>query len=188
MARNCLAVRHVAFEDLGLLGPLVAARGYDIRYHEPASIRFEAARCSSSPILSSCWAARSASTRRETYPFVTDEIAAVARAPSIEQADARHLPRRADDGGGAWRTRRAGAGQGDRLGAADVDGSRPDLGAGAARRDTRAALARRQLRLPPAANGWLDGALSGAGVQPHAGAARAAISPRDRAGARRALA
>lgn len=27
-------MRHVAFEDLGLLGALVSARGYDVRYHD----------------------------------------------------------------------------------------------------------------------------------------------------------
>ncbi len=32
MIKKCLAVRHVAFEDLGLLGPLLAARGYDVHY------------------------------------------------------------------------------------------------------------------------------------------------------------
>ena len=32
MTKTCLAVRHVAFEDLGLLGPLVATRGYGVRY------------------------------------------------------------------------------------------------------------------------------------------------------------
>src|SRR5215472_2769683 len=31
--KKCLAVRHVAFEDLGLLGPLVSLRGFGVRYH-----------------------------------------------------------------------------------------------------------------------------------------------------------
>jgi hypothetical protein len=43
MTKSCLAVRHVAFEDLGLLGPLLSARGYDIRYHEAGIERFDAA-------------------------------------------------------------------------------------------------------------------------------------------------
>jgi hypothetical protein len=32
--KTCLAVRHVAFEDLGLLGPLVSSRGFGVRYHD----------------------------------------------------------------------------------------------------------------------------------------------------------
>ena len=40
---------------------------------------------------------------RDAYPFIADEIAAVAARLAVEQADARHLPRRADDGGGARR-------------------------------------------------------------------------------------
>ena len=31
MTHSCVAVRHVAFEDLGLLGPLLGARDYDVR-------------------------------------------------------------------------------------------------------------------------------------------------------------
>src|SRR5580704_10266096 len=42
MAKICLAVRHVAFEDLGLLGPLVAARDYEVRYHDAGVEPFEA--------------------------------------------------------------------------------------------------------------------------------------------------
>ena len=41
MPEVCLAVRYVAFEDLGLLGPLVAARGYDVRYHDAGIDRFD---------------------------------------------------------------------------------------------------------------------------------------------------
>src|SRR6202034_1445294 len=42
MTRTCIAVRHVAFEDLGLLGPLLGERGYDIRYHDAGVEPFEA--------------------------------------------------------------------------------------------------------------------------------------------------
>lgn len=34
MHRTALAIRHVAFEDLGLLEPLLAARGYEVSYLE----------------------------------------------------------------------------------------------------------------------------------------------------------
>lgn len=34
MARELLAIRHVQFQDLGLLAPLLAERGYRVRYHD----------------------------------------------------------------------------------------------------------------------------------------------------------
>ncbi len=34
MGRNCIAIRHLAFEDLGLFGPALEARGFTIRYVE----------------------------------------------------------------------------------------------------------------------------------------------------------
>lgn len=34
MAKSAVAIRHVAFEDLGLLGPLLTARGFSVRYLE----------------------------------------------------------------------------------------------------------------------------------------------------------
>ena len=36
--KSCLAVRHVAFEDIG---PLLADRGYDVRYHDAGIERFD---------------------------------------------------------------------------------------------------------------------------------------------------
>jgi hypothetical protein len=35
MSRSVVAVRHVLFEDLGILAPLLTERGYCIRYLEP---------------------------------------------------------------------------------------------------------------------------------------------------------
>jgi GMP synthase (glutamine-hydrolysing) len=31
---KCLAIRHLAFEDFGLLGPLLVQRGFEILYRE----------------------------------------------------------------------------------------------------------------------------------------------------------
>jgi GMP synthase (glutamine-hydrolysing) len=77
MTRTCLAVRHVAFEDLGLLGPLVAARGYDIRYHDAGIDRFDAETLAA-PDLLIVLGGPIGVYECETYPFITDEIAAVA--------------------------------------------------------------------------------------------------------------
>jgi GMP synthase (glutamine-hydrolysing) len=77
VARSCLAVRHVAFEDLGLLGPLVSARGYDIRYHDAGIERFDSDALLA-PDLVVVLGGPIGVYECETYPFVTDEIAAVA--------------------------------------------------------------------------------------------------------------
>ena len=77
MTRSCLAVRHVAFEDLGLLGPLLSARGYDVRYHDAGIERFDAGTLIG-PDLVIVLGGPIGVYECETYPFITDEIAAVA--------------------------------------------------------------------------------------------------------------
>jgi GMP synthase (glutamine-hydrolysing) len=77
MTKSCLAVRHVAFEDLGLLGPLVSARGYGIHYHDAGIERFKADTLLT-PDLVIVLGGPIGVYESETYPFVTDEIAAVA--------------------------------------------------------------------------------------------------------------
>src|ERR1700730_11766305 len=77
MAKACLAVRHVAFEDLGLLGPLVAARGYEIRYHEPRLDRFDSETLIA-PDLVIVLGGPIGVYETDAYPFVTGEIAAIA--------------------------------------------------------------------------------------------------------------
>jgi GMP synthase (glutamine-hydrolysing) len=77
MTKSCLAVRHIAFEDLGLLGPLVSARGYHIRYHDAGIERFDAGALIA-PDLVIVLGGPIGVYECETYPFLTDEIAAVA--------------------------------------------------------------------------------------------------------------
>jgi GMP synthase (glutamine-hydrolysing) len=76
MTKTCLAVRHVAFEDLGVLGPLISARGYAIRYHD-AGIEPFAADSLIAPDLVVVLGGPIGVYEQETYPFIADEIAAV---------------------------------------------------------------------------------------------------------------
>jgi GMP synthase (glutamine-hydrolysing) len=77
MTRSCIAVRHVAFEDLGLLGPLVSARGYEVRYHDAGVAPFDA-NTLIAPDLVIVLGGPIGVYESETYPFIADEIAAVA--------------------------------------------------------------------------------------------------------------
>jgi GMP synthase (glutamine-hydrolysing) len=77
MIKKCLAVRHVAFEDLGLLGPLVAARGYSVRYHD-AGVEPIDAETLLAPDLLIVLGGPIGVYERDAYPFIVDEIAAIA--------------------------------------------------------------------------------------------------------------
>jgi GMP synthase (glutamine-hydrolysing) len=77
MNKSCVAVRHVAFEDLGLLGPLVSARGYDIRYHDAGIEPFDADTLVE-PDLVIVLGGPIGIYQVETYPFISAEIVAVA--------------------------------------------------------------------------------------------------------------
>jgi GMP synthase (glutamine-hydrolysing) len=77
MTQTCLAVRHVAFEDLGLLGPLISARGYAIRYHDAGIDRFDTGPLMT-PDLVIVLGGPIGVYERDCYPFIDDEIAALA--------------------------------------------------------------------------------------------------------------
>jgi GMP synthase (glutamine-hydrolysing) len=77
MTRTCLAVRHVAFEDLGLLGPLLAGRRYELRYLEAGVERCDAATFLA-PDLLVVLGGPIGVYESETYPFIAGEIAAIA--------------------------------------------------------------------------------------------------------------
>jgi len=76
MTKSCLAVRHVAFEDLGLLGPLVAARGYDVRYHDAGIEPFDA-NTLAAPDLVIVLGGPIGVYEGDAYPFIAAEIAAI---------------------------------------------------------------------------------------------------------------
>jgi GMP synthase (glutamine-hydrolysing) len=75
--KKCLAVRHVAFEDLGLIGPLVSSRGYGVRYHD-AGVQPIDAETLLAPDLLIVLGGPIGVYERETYPFIADEVAAIA--------------------------------------------------------------------------------------------------------------
>lgn len=77
MTKTCLAIRHVAFEDLGVLGPLLSARGYGIRYHD-AGIDWLDAETLVAPDLVIVLGGPIGVYETEAYPFIAGEIAAVA--------------------------------------------------------------------------------------------------------------
>ena len=181
MAKACLAVRHVAFEDLGLLGPLVAARGYEVRYHDAGIDRFDSETLIA-PDLVIVLGGPIGVYEADAYPFITGEIAAIAARLAANKPmlgiclgaqmmaaalGARVAPGPVKEIGWAPLTLTA-AGKTSvlaPLGTSPVlhwHGDNCELPAGCER------LA-------------VDAALSGAGVFPHAVAARAAISSGDRA-------
>jgi len=75
--KKCLAVRHVAFEDLGLLGPLVSSRGYGVRYHD-AGVQPIDAETFLAPDLLIVLGGPIGVYERDAYPFIADEVAAIA--------------------------------------------------------------------------------------------------------------
>ena len=77
MTKTCLAVRHVAFEDLGLLGPLISARGYAVRYHDAGIERLETDTLIE-PELVIVLGGPIGVYETAAYPFIAGEIAALA--------------------------------------------------------------------------------------------------------------
>jgi GMP synthase (glutamine-hydrolysing) len=75
--KTCLAVRHVAFEDLGLLAPALTKRGYDLRYLE-AGIDGIGGDALVAPDLVVVLGGPIAVYETDAYPFLADEIGAVA--------------------------------------------------------------------------------------------------------------
>jgi len=76
-ARTCLAVRHVAFEDLGLLDGLLNERGYAIRWLEAGVDAIDAA-LAVEPDLVVVLGGPIGVYEVATYPFIAAEVAALA--------------------------------------------------------------------------------------------------------------
>jgi GMP synthase (glutamine-hydrolysing) len=77
MSRSCVVIRHVAFEDLGLLGPLLAARGYVPRWLEAGLDALDATALTA-PDLVVVLGGPIGVYEADTYPFIAGEIASIA--------------------------------------------------------------------------------------------------------------
>jgi GMP synthase (glutamine-hydrolysing) len=82
--RFCLAVRHVAFEDLGLLEPLLGSRGYQVRYHDAGIDPFDSGTLLT-PDLAIVLGGPIGVYERDAYPFISDEVDAIAGRMAAEK-------------------------------------------------------------------------------------------------------
>jgi GMP synthase (glutamine-hydrolysing) len=73
---DCVAIRHVAFEDLGLLAPLLAARGFSVRYLEAGVEPIDAAALIA-PDLLVVLGGPIGVYEEDLYPFLRNELAAI---------------------------------------------------------------------------------------------------------------
>ena len=76
--KTALALRHVHFEDLGLLGDVLAMRGYQVRYHESAADHLDPALVDAADLLVVLGGPIGV-YEDDIYPFLTEEISAVQR-------------------------------------------------------------------------------------------------------------
>jgi GMP synthase (glutamine-hydrolysing) len=75
-SRSCLVIGHVAFEDLDLLAPIIARRGYEIRYLQAGVDPIDTATLKA-PDLLVVLGGPIGVYETDTYPFIRDEIAAI---------------------------------------------------------------------------------------------------------------
>lgn len=76
--RQAIAIRHLAFEDLGLLGPLLEAKGFAIRYIDAGLEPIDAAEVAGTDLLVVLGGPIGA-YEDDKYPFLTPELRAIQR-------------------------------------------------------------------------------------------------------------
>src|SRR5699024_9505318 len=76
MAKTCLVLRHLAFEDLGILTPVIETAGYEIATHDLGVGAFPGRGTNSSDLLIVLGGPIGV-YEAETYPFIVDEIEAI---------------------------------------------------------------------------------------------------------------
>lgn len=78
LMKTALALRHLAFEDLGLIAPLLRERGFEVRYHEAGVDDFEAIDLDAVDFLVVLGGPISAEDEAG-YPWLADEVALLRR-------------------------------------------------------------------------------------------------------------
>jgi len=78
MKKTALALRHLAFEDLGLIEPLLRERGFEVRYHEAGVDDFAAIDLDAVDLLIALGGPISVEDDAN-YPWLPDEVALVKR-------------------------------------------------------------------------------------------------------------
>jgi len=76
MTKTALALRHLAFEDLGLIEPLLRARGFEVRYHEAGVDDFNAVDLAAVDLLVVLGGPISVEDE-ERFPWLIDEVALI---------------------------------------------------------------------------------------------------------------
>lgn len=76
--KTAVAIRHLDFEDLGTLAPLLGARGYTVRYLDAGSERIDADDLAAADLLVVLGGPIGAFDE-VTYPFLADELAVIAQ-------------------------------------------------------------------------------------------------------------
>ena len=82
--KSAVAVRHIHFEDLGVLEPFLRERGYEVRYLD-AGVDDLAGVDPASPDLVVVLGAPIGAGDEETYPFLADELALVRRRLDVQR-------------------------------------------------------------------------------------------------------
>jgi len=75
--KSCLAVRHVAFEDMGLFASLLAKRGYDTQWLEAGVDPIDASTLVQADLVAVLGGPIGV-YEADAYPFIADEVAAIA--------------------------------------------------------------------------------------------------------------
>ena len=101
--KKVVAIRHVNFENLGILGSLLSLRGYQIDYYDAGRDDIRAINNEETDLLVVLGGPISAAQHfagQQHYAFLNDELAAGNAAAAAKTAYAGRLSRRTGDGSG----------------------------------------------------------------------------------------